>query len=344
MIERLLGILGNIDLESTFSPTLTEVGGQGYGLVQWTPVSVLQSHCSILGLSPYSSGDVQIEVIVNEITATNSNLREWYTTSGFISNYYNFGATSDMIGITGEEFLYNEMGWTAEKLAIMFMAGYERPLASQQTIHWEQRKERANLWYNYMQDTPIEADYIARIAPFIRVKFYVTSEFWEQRESSIHRGLDISTGENDTLYSMCNGTVILVSNDPDGYGNYIIMKENITGIGFLYGHMDSVSVSQGQSVVRGQPVGIEGTTGHSTGIHLHLEMQPLAGRDWIFHGDREDYINPAEFMDIPNQTGISAVYYGSTPPAPTPSSRISKFPWVLYARKLRNKRNNIDIA
>lgn len=338
------GILGNIDLESTFSPTLTEVGGQGYGLVQWTPVSVLQSHCNILGLSPYTSGDVQIEVIINEITSTNSNLREWYTTSGFISNYYNFGATSDMIGITGEQFLYNEMGWTAEKLAIMFMAGYERPLASQETIHWEQRKERANFWYNYMQDTPIESDYIARIAPFIRKKFYVTSEFWEQRESSIHRGLDISTGANDILYSMCNGTVILVANDPDGYGNYIIMKENITGIGFLYGHMDSVYVSQGQSIVKGQPVGIEGTTGHSTGIHLHLEMQPLALRDWIFHGNREDYINPADFMEIPNQTGISAVYYGSTPPAPTPSSRISKFPWVLYARKLRNKRNNIDIV
>ena len=338
MIEPLLGILGNIDLESTFSPVLTEVGGGGgYGLVQWTPVSVLQSHCNILGLSPYTSGDVQIQVILDEITSTDNNLREWYTTSNFISNYYSFGASSDMIGITPNQFLYNEMNWNADKLAIMFMAGYERPRALQESIHWEQRKARALFWYSYMQDTPIEADYIARIAPFIRAKFYVTAEFWEDRGSYYHKGLDISTGENTNLYSMCDGEVIRVAYDPDGFGNYIIIKEVGTGLGFLYAHMSSVAVTQGQAIRNGELVGVEGSTGHSTGIHLHLEMQPLLTRDWIFSGDFQDYINPAEFMNIPNQTGISAVYYGIKP-TPTISKR-NKFPWVLYARKLRNKRN-----
>lgn len=334
----MLGILGNIDLESTFSPVLTEVGGIGYGLVQWSPVSVLQSHCNILGLSPYSSGDVQIQVILDEITSTDTNLREWYTTSGSISNYYPFGATSDMIGITPNQFLYNEMNWNADKLAIMFMAGYERPRALQESIHWEQRQARARFWYEYIQGQVIPAGYVARIAPFIRKVFTVTSEFWEQPRN--HRGLDISTGAEDTLYSMCNGQVVLVGFDPNGYGNYLIMKENVTGLGFLYGHLRDVPmVRQGDTIYKGQPVGIEGTTGHSTGIHLHLEMQPLALRDWIFHGDREDYINPAEFMNIPNQEGITAVYYGATPPTPPFSSQRKKFPWVLYARKLRNKRN-----
>lgn len=336
------GILGNIDLESTFSPVLTEVGGGGgYGLVQWTPVSVLQSHCNILGLSPYTSGDVQIQVILDEITSTDNDLREWYTTSGFISNYYSFGATSDMIGITPNQFLYNEMNWNADKLAIMFMAGYERPRALQESIHWEQRKARALFWYGYMQDTPIEADYIARIAPFIRKKFYVTAQFWEDRGSYYHKGLDISTGENTNLYSMCDGEVILVSYDPDGFGNYIIIKEVGTGLGFLYAHMDSVAVTQGQAIRNGELVGVEGSTGHSTGIHLHLEMQNIFNRDWIFSGDYQDYINPAEFMDIPNQTGISAVYYG-VKPKPVDLKR-NKFPWVLYARKLRNRRKFIDI-
>jgi murein DD-endopeptidase MepM/ murein hydrolase activator NlpD len=338
----LLGILGNIDLESTFSPVLTEVGGGGgYGLVQWTPVSVLQSHCNILGLSPYTSGDVQIQVILDEITSTDNNLREWYTTSGFISNYYSFGATSDMIGITPNQFLYNEMNWAPEKMAIMFMAGYERPRASQETIHWEQRQSRARFWYEYIQGQVIPADYVARIAPFIRKVFTVTSEFWEQPRN--HRGLDISTGAEDTLYSMCNGQVVLVGYDPAGYGNYLIMKENVTGLGFLYGHLRDVPmVRQGDTIYKGQPVGIEGTTGHSTGIHLHLEMQPLAMRDWIFHGDREDYINPAEFMDIPNQEGITAVYYGASP-TPTPSVKFKKMNINILLNIKKKKKKFIDI-
>lgn len=53
------------------------------------------------------------------------------------------------------------------------------------------------------------ADYEARIAPFINVTFYVTSEWWEQPRN--HRGLDIATPSslgNVPLYSMCNGHVV----------------------------------------------------------------------------------------------------------------------------------------
>ena len=148
------GILGNIDAESTFSPTLTEVGGSGYGLVQWTPVSVLQNHCSTLGLSPYTSGDVQLQVIIKEMLGQPASINEWYTTRGFISNYYNSGATSDMIGITAQQFLNNSMGWSPDKLAIMFMAGYERPSYNPNTNHYKQRMQNALNWFTYMGGQP----------------------------------------------------------------------------------------------------------------------------------------------------------------------------------------------
>ncbi len=153
------GILGNMQAESTLSPVLNERGGGGgYGLVQWTPQSVLINHCSTLGLSPYTSGDVQLEVIYQEIT--NQSVREWYTTQGFIQNYYNSGATSDMIGITGIDFLSNTMNWTADKLAIMFMAGYERPSYNPDVNHYENRMRYALNWYDYMggiiPPTPID--------------------------------------------------------------------------------------------------------------------------------------------------------------------------------------------
>ena len=144
-------ILGNMQAESTLSPVLTERGGGGgYGLVQWTPQSDLISACNTLGLSPYTSGDVQIEVVIDEILGTPASVRQWYTSSGFISNYYNSGATSDMVGVTGQEFLDNSMNWDSDKLAVLFMAGYERPSYDPSVNHYQNRQQYALNWYNYI--------------------------------------------------------------------------------------------------------------------------------------------------------------------------------------------------
>lgn len=143
-------ILGNMQNESSVNPGREEEGGGGgYGLVQWTPKSVLQEHCAALGLSPYTSGDVQLKVIPQEIRNV-SGVAEWYTTEAFIQPYYNSGATSDMIGITGNQFLSNSMGWTADKLAVLFMVGYERPSYDPSTNHYEKRMADALTWYDYI--------------------------------------------------------------------------------------------------------------------------------------------------------------------------------------------------
>lgn len=187
------------------------------------------------------------------------------------------------------------------------------------------------------------ADYNARIAPFIDITFYVTSVFGIQ-PSRTHRGLDIATARSAgyvPMYSMCNGTVIRNRWD-DSYGNYLILKDNDSGIGFLFAHMNEPSpLQEGDSVVIGQYIGDEGTTGNSTGIHLHLEMQDISENSWEFNADIDKYINPAEWMGFPNTQGISVIYDGTPIEPPTPSFIIKKkkFPWVLYARKLRNKRS-----
>lgn len=143
-------ILGNMQAESTINPNLEEVGGQGYGLVQWTPVSVLQNHCSTLGISPYTDGDVQLQCLIPEITGNPASVREWYTSSNAISRYYNSGATSDMITITGAAFLTNIMGWNADKLAVLFMAAYERPSYDPSINHYQLRQQYALEWANYI--------------------------------------------------------------------------------------------------------------------------------------------------------------------------------------------------
>lgn len=157
------GLLGNIENESGFNPMRQEVGGAGYGLVQWTPKSVLENHCNTLGLSPYTNGDNQLTCIVAEILSNPSSVNEWYTTAGFINNYRESGATDDMIGVTGSQFITNEMGWTADKMALMFMVGYERPAYDPNVNHIDRRKADALKWFEYMggiiPPTPTEFKY-----------------------------------------------------------------------------------------------------------------------------------------------------------------------------------------
>lgn len=84
-------------------------------------------------------------------------------------------------------------------------------------------------------------------------------------------------------------------------------------MGFLYAHMNEPSMlNVGDNIEIGTLVGYEGTTGHSTGIHLHVEMQDISSHDWIFGADKSYYTNPATFMGFPNVAGISVIYYRNT--------------------------------
>lgn len=144
------GMLGNFQHESSINPGRYEGGvGPGYGIIQWTPQSALIEHASNMGLSDWTNGDTQLKVIISEIEGTNGN-NSWYTTEGFITPYYPSGATPDMIGVTGNEFLHNTMNWTPDKLAIMFMVGRERPSYDPEINHVDRRTTSAIWWYNYM--------------------------------------------------------------------------------------------------------------------------------------------------------------------------------------------------
>lgn len=59
-----------------------------------------------------------------------------------------------MIGITGQQFLDNQMNWTPDKLAVMFMTGYERPSYDPNTNHYNLRMQYALEWYTYMGGLP----------------------------------------------------------------------------------------------------------------------------------------------------------------------------------------------
>lgn len=86
-----------------------------------------------------------------------------------------------------------------------------------------------------------------------------------------HTGIDIGVGMNNPVYAAASGTVI-VAGSYGGYGKAVVIDHG-SGLSTLYGHNDSVSVSVGQNVSRGQVIASSGNSGWSTGPHLHFEVR-----------------------------------------------------------------------
>ncbi len=92
--------------------------------------------------------------------------------------------------------------------------------------------------------------------------------------SSYHRGIDIDGfgRYGATIVAAADGTVVLAAYQDWGYGNYVIIQHG-DGSRTLYAHLSEIWVSQGQYVSQGQGIGALGSTGYSTGPHLHFEIQ-----------------------------------------------------------------------
>lgn len=85
-----------------------------------------------------------------------------------------------------------------------------------------------------------------------------------------HDGIDIARPSDYTIKASDNGKVIK-SASHSTYGNYVVIDHN-NGYETLYAHLSSSSVSVGQTVAKGQKIGVMGSTGRSTGVHLHFEV------------------------------------------------------------------------
>ncbi len=105
---------------------------------------------------------------------------------------------------------------------------------------------------------------------------YITSSFSPRRKNPVtgvykrHTGTDIGASYGAAIVAANSGTVTLAGWN-SGYGNCVIIDHG-GGKATLYAHMSSYSVSKGQSVQKGQQIGCVGSTGNSTGPHLHFEV------------------------------------------------------------------------
>ena len=101
----------------------------------------------------------------------------------------------------------------------------------------------------------------------------VTSQF-KFRWHRPHRGVDIGLHTGDVVYAAFDGIVRVALPTPmtGGYGNVLVIR-HLNGLETYYGHLSSYIVKSGDIVKAGEPIGYGGSTGHSTGPHLHLETR-----------------------------------------------------------------------
>lgn len=86
-----------------------------------------------------------------------------------------------------------------------------------------------------------------------------------------HKGIDIPGDTGDPIFASKEGTVTVAEYKNNGYGN-VIEIDHGNGLVTLYAHLDTISVKAGDTIYPGQVIGGMGTTGRSTGVHLHFEV------------------------------------------------------------------------
>lgn len=99
----------------------------------------------------------------------------------------------------------------------------------------------------------------------------ITSTFGKRSRGDYHTGIDLAGRYGDNIYAYKSGKVIKVQYSNKSYGN-MVMIEHKDGSKTRYAHMSSIKVSMGQNVSCGETIGYMGSTGNSTGNHLHFEV------------------------------------------------------------------------
>jgi murein DD-endopeptidase MepM/ murein hydrolase activator NlpD len=93
-----------------------------------------------------------------------------------------------------------------------------------------------------------------------------------ERGVRMHKGVDIAAPSGTAVYSSGEGEVLRIGRQPEGYGNFIEMRHP-NGMTTLYAHLSRIDVASGDRVLAGERIGLVGSTGYSTGPHLHFEVR-----------------------------------------------------------------------
>lgn len=275
-------LLGNAQGESDANPTADEGNGApgfGYGVWQWTDSSGATSgRVYMINLMTKAGINDDPDTITAQfkLLMWHAPNGQWIATNAYPYTWTQFMNLTDI-----------------NTAAQAFVANFERP----RDPHPE-RTTWAQEWYDKFKDLEIPASkgYIKPIADPITV----TSEFgWRTSPitgaQEFHNGIDLVNGNPNTpIFASADGEVIVAgdANYFDWYGNWTVIK-HADGMYTGYAHQSRVDVAKGQKVTAGQQIGLMGTTGPSTGEHLHFQFM-----DEFYPSSAAHFHNARDYIDF----------------------------------------------
>lgn len=111
--------------------------------------------------------------------------------------------------------------------------------------------------------------YMRKVRPV--KKYVITSKFGEKRDNYTHLGLDLATDYGANIYAAHSGKVVSIGEN-DSAGKFVIIENKLTGTKTKYYHLSNFVVKNGEKLTAGDLLGYAGSTGTSTGTHLHFEV------------------------------------------------------------------------
>lgn len=279
--ESVAALVGNMRHESSVNPNMYEFGydwadDRGYGLVQWTPRSKYWDWAVANGLTP-ENGDSQLARIDYEA----DNNIQWI-------------ATPDAYNLSFDEFRTNAQGLNVNQLTAAFTWGYERPLQSAGEASMPERQAFAQ---KVMTEISFEGGTGTKPALPVKAGTPTTDTYGPRidpisGEQSFHAGLDYAGETNDPIYATMTGKVEYAGFNNGGLGNVVWVKHSDDKYYSAYAHLESFNVSAGDTVTKGQQIGGMGTTGYSTGVHLHFVIATT-----LWGNNASNTIDPQVYLD-----------------------------------------------
>ena len=163
---------------------------------------------------------------------------------------------------------------------------------------------KQNAWTLYT-DLLEKQELLNRTPSIAPVKGWISSSFgyrnetiYSDHEPHFHRGVDIASAEGHPVVASADGKVVYTGYDERGYGNLIVIDHG-HGLRTFYGHLASTLTKAGDFVQRGEEIGLVGSTGKSTGPHLHYEVRifdkPVNPENYMLDQNDRLYAESSDF-------------------------------------------------
>lgn len=162
-------------------------------------------------------------------------------------------------------------------------AAYEQALSAEAAAQLAQLNQNNAAGSSHV--SPSESGFLCPVSGAFITDAYGWRIHPKKKVRSFHTGVDFAVGHGVPIYAMAAGTVSDCGSN-NSYGNYVTLTHG-GGYGSFYGHMSQYVVSVGETVTQGQVIGYVGSTGISTGPHLHFEIYVNGGT-----------VNPMEYVSL----------------------------------------------